>query len=221
MTVRVTLFAVVSGNVIPRSSSIWVEGFANWVRRFSIMELLFPELSRPLFLRRRCRWTCWFDPRWTTHSVTTTKKAGCSSWRWQWHAHILRSSRYKISVTPTTCLHNVASGIDENGDVIEYVNWKTMAPTGNTAFVNDFIGAGYVVDRADAVVIRKSGENEAYNIYWKYGHDATSAVQIKIPRSHFTKNKLSIEKKERRDYRLHIELTFTRDKPLMFRPMVQ
>ena len=79
-----------------------------------------------------------------------------------------------------------------------------MAPTGNTAIVNDFIGAGYVVDRADAVVIRKSGENEAYNIYWKYGHDATSAVQIKISRSHFTKNKLSIEKMERRDYRLHV-----------------
>ena len=135
-----------------------------------------------------------------------------------------------------------------------------MAPTGNTAFVNDFIGAGYVVDRADAVVIHKSGKNEADNIYWKYGHDATSAVQIKISRSHFTKNKLSIEKMERRDYRLHvgqkigivvyrdfvvtaevlgckripfrmiilevstvmrIESTFTRDKPLLFRPMVQ
>ena len=105
--------------------------------------------------------------------------------------------------------------------MIEYVNWKIMAPTGNTAIVNDFIGAGYVVDRADAVVIHKSGKNEADNIYSKYGRDATSADQIKIPRSHFTKNKLSIEKKERRDYRLHIELTFTRDKPLMFRPMVQ
>ena len=96
-----------------------------------------------------------------------------------------------------------------------------MAPTGNTAIVNDFNGAGYVVNRPDAVVINKSDKNEADNIYSKYGRDATSADQIKIPRSHFTKNKLSIEKKERRDYRLHIELTFTRDKPLMFRPMVQ
>jgi hypothetical protein len=69
-----------------------------------------------------------------------------------------------------------------------------MAPTGNTVSVNDFIGAGYEVDRADAVVIRKSSENEADNIHWKYGHDATNAGQIKNSRSHFTKKKLSFEK---------------------------
>jgi hypothetical protein len=78
-------------------------------------------------------------------------------------ASILRS--YRFSVTPTTCLHNVASGPDESGGVIEYVNCKIVAPTGNSVCVNDFARAGYKVDRADAVVIRESGENEADTIF--------------------------------------------------------
>jgi hypothetical protein len=87
-------------------------------------------------------------------------------------ASILRS--YRFSVTPTTCLHNVASGPDESGGVIEYVNCKIVAPTGNSVCVNDFARAGYKVDRADAVVIRESGENRTDKLFWRYGHDVTS-----------------------------------------------
>lgn len=115
---------------------------------------------------------------------------------------ILRSSRF--SVTPTTCLHNVASGPGESGDVIEYVNSKIVAPSGNSVRVNDFARAGYEVDEADAVVIRESDENDADRLFWKYGHDVTSAGQIENPHNHFTRKELSFEKMERQDYRFQV-----------------
>lgn len=117
-------------------------------------------------------------------------------------APILRSSRF--SVTPTTCLHNVASGPDASGDMIDYVNSRIVAPTGNSVSVNDFARAGYEVDRADAVVIRESSENEADRIFWKYGHDVTSAGLITNPRNHFTRKELSFEKMERQGYRFQV-----------------
>lgn len=68
-------------------------------------------------------------------------------------ASILRSSRF--SVTPTTCLHNVVSGNDEIGDMIDFVSSKILAPTGDSMYVNDFDRVGYELDAADYVVIRE------------------------------------------------------------------
>lgn len=117
-------------------------------------------------------------------------------------APILRSSGF--SVTPATCLHNVASTPDENGEMIDYVNSRIVAPTGNSVSINDFARAGYEVDSSDAVVIREGGENEADRIFWRYGHDVTSAGQITNPRNHFTRKELSFEKMERQDYRFQV-----------------
>ena len=115
---------------------------------------------------------------------------------------ILRSSRF--SVTPVTCLHNVVSEVDdESDDVIEYVRSEILAPTGERVEVDDFARAGYEVDTADAVMIRDSDENRASSgIFWKYGHDVTTAGEITIPRNHFTRKHLSFETIERQGYRI-------------------
>jgi hypothetical protein len=107
----------------------------------------------------------------------------------------LRCSRFEA--IPTTCLHNILSEVDDNGDMAVYRSSVIVATSGNEQTISDFARAGEELDPQNAKMIRTGDEYGEGEWKWVYGHDVSLGGALTNPRSHFTQKDCTFEKVER------------------------
>ena len=98
---------------------------------------------------------------------------------------------------PITCLHNVLSEVDDNGDMAVYHSSVIVATYGNEQTISDFDRAGEQIDPQNNKMIRAGDEYGEGEWKWEYGHDVSFAGALANPRSHFTQKDCTFEKVER------------------------